>query len=130
MKIYLCGPINGMTDETCKNWRNHAKEVLRGNEFVDPMRHDFRGQEAGNERLIVQRDTQDIESSDVVLACYDRASFGTAMEILLAYQCQIPVSVAHLAPGPPSPWVTHHADFVGPTLESAIQWIKENPRWE
>jgi len=28
MKVYLCGPINGCTDEECKNWRETVKAQL------------------------------------------------------------------------------------------------------
>lgn len=43
MKVYLCGPINGCTDDQCKNWREAAKQVL--SDTVDPMRRDYRGRE-------------------------------------------------------------------------------------
>jgi hypothetical protein len=28
MKVYLCGPINGRSDDDCKAWREAAKAVL------------------------------------------------------------------------------------------------------
>ena len=44
--VYLCGGINGLTDGECNDWRTMAKEQIKGHEFLDPMRRDYRGREA------------------------------------------------------------------------------------
>lgn len=84
MKVYLCGPINGCTDEQCKDWREAAKAVLP--DTVDPMRRDYRGREDNCVAEIVEGDKDDILTCDVLLVNYDKPSVGTSMEILFAWQ--------------------------------------------
>ena len=45
MKVYLCGPIAGCTDEECMDWRENAKTILHNANIstLDPMRRDYRG---------------------------------------------------------------------------------------
>jgi len=40
VKVYLCGPINGRTDDDAKNWREYAKTRLP--DTLDPMARDYR----------------------------------------------------------------------------------------
>jgi hypothetical protein len=60
MKVYLCGPINGRSDDDCKGWREYAKERLP--DTLDPMARDYRGRELepGIADVIVAGDEEDI----------------------------------------------------------------------
>jgi hypothetical protein len=83
MKVYLCGPINGRSDDDCKGWREYAKERLptpwtRWPGLPGPRagarhRRRDRGERQGGHR-----------GSDVLLVYYDKPSVGTAMEIRMA----------------------------------------------
>lgn len=46
MKIYLCGPINGCTDDECNDWRSAIKHDWWVEQYchrtIDPMRRDYR----------------------------------------------------------------------------------------
>ena len=55
MKGYLCGGIFGLDDGAANSWRTKAKERMPDIEWLDPMRRDFRGKEAGNCRAIVEQ---------------------------------------------------------------------------
>ena len=45
--VYLCGGINGLSDEDCTDWREATKAELYNHfNFLDPMRRDYRGREA------------------------------------------------------------------------------------
>jgi hypothetical protein len=83
-KIYLCGPINGCTDEECKDWREAVK--AKWPDAIDPMRRDYRGKEDESVKQIVELDKIDIMNCDVVLVNYDKPSVGTSMEILYAFE--------------------------------------------
>lgn len=122
MKVYLCGPINGCSDDEAMSWRKRAAALLLfapGCEVVDPMRRDFRGQEEGRETEIVTSDKADIDASDAVLVNAERASWGTAMEVFYAHG-QGKRVVAFVGRQRPSPWLTFHCEYVFPDLEDAL----------
>lgn len=123
MKVYLCGPINGCTDEECKDWREMVKARLP--DTLDPMRRDYRGREAECVNEIVEGDKVDIEESDVLLVNYDRPSVGTSMEVLLAWQQQKPVIVVHAPDANISPWLRYHATTFCTSFDSAIKQIED-----
>lgn len=108
MRVYLAGPINGCSDSEAIDWREETKRALPHVTFVDPMARDYRGREDEAVNEIVENDKADILSCDVVLAFCPRPSYGTAMEILFAYENYVPV-IAVVPDGPVSPWVRYHA---------------------
>ncbi len=84
MKVYLCGPIHGRTDEEIHNWRDYVTKYAKC-ETLDPTVRDYRGLEEGNYEDIVDLDKRDIRKSDMMLVYYDRPSVGTSMEIFFAH---------------------------------------------
>lgn len=120
-KVYLCGPINGCSDEQAKGWRDTAAAALAGKyEVLDPMRRDYRGKEAGNEGNIVRDDLKDIRTADVILANVARPSWGTAMEIYAAGDFGRALIYGFNAPENPSPWLVAHCDDLFPDLDGAL----------
>jgi nucleoside 2-deoxyribosyltransferase len=122
MKTYLCGGINGMSDADCRDWREMAKSIIK-TDTLDPMRRDYRGQEDANVREIVRGDVRDIEASNYMLVNATRPSWGTAMEIVYAYQHGLGV-VAFTGSGPVSPWLRFHTHVVE-TMDDAIAVINK-----
>ena len=82
--IYLCGAINGCSDEECKTWREQTRLLLSNQNCIDPMRNDYRGIENQNVCRIIDQDKADIDNSEIVLVMIDKPSFGVAMEIMLS----------------------------------------------
>lgn len=120
MKVYLCGPINGCSDDEAMSWRKTATEKLSPFcEVVDPMARDYRGVEVGNEAQIVEGDKRDIEQCDAVLVNAIRPSWGTAMEVLYASQ-QAKRVIAFVGWNKVSPWLTYHCEYVFPDLQDAL----------
>lgn len=121
--VYLCGPINGRSDDDCTNWRERAKVIINaaGGETLDPMRRDYRGRELepGIATEIVEGDKRDVEESDVVLVYTDQPSDGTAMEILMAWQLGISVYVVNRRSKPMSPWIIYHSTAIFSSLDEA-----------
>jgi nucleoside 2-deoxyribosyltransferase len=120
--VYLAGAIFGCSDEEAMNWRGLASRLLRG-QVMDPMRRDYRGQEAGNEAAIVHGDIRDILACRAVLVNAERPSWGTAMELVYAHQMQKPI-VAFVGSAAVSPWLRFHASVVVPTLAEAVAWLE------
>lgn len=109
MKIYLCGPINGCTDDECQTWRDWFKATMVSVDFVDPMKRDYRGKETEDYREIVELDKRDIRSCDARVVMYTKPSVGTSMEVFFAWTLGIPVVVINESDKPLSPWLRYHA---------------------
>ena len=122
-KVYLCGAINGCTDNEAMGWRRNATLLLADNGFqaVDPMARDYRGKEDQNWQAIVEGDLEDIRSVGSLLVNAERASWGTAMEIHAAWTMGLQV-VAFVPSGKPvSPWLRYHTrDNIAPNLDAAV----------
>jgi hypothetical protein len=118
--IYLCGPINGRSDDDCKGWREYVKE--RVSPTLDPMARDYRGRELepGIAVVIVENDKADIIESDTLLVYYDKPSVGTSMEILFAHQRNKRIVLVDKSDKPLSPWLIYHCPEVYKTLDEAI----------
>jgi nucleoside 2-deoxyribosyltransferase len=123
MKGYMAGPINACTDIEVTEWRDTTKRERPEIEWVDPADRDFRGVENETFASIVEGDKADIDGCDFVLAYCWQPSYGTAMEILYAWERDIPV-IAVVPNGlPVSPWVRYHAYRVCPSLFGALKVI-------
>lgn len=118
--IYLCGPINGCTDEECKDWREYVKLLWTAGDCLDPMRRDYRGKETTAYREIVELDKIDVAQSDVIFVCYDKPSVGTSMEVLYAWQLGKPVVVVCKPEVNLSPWLRYHCHAIAHSLSEGV----------
>jgi hypothetical protein len=123
MLVYLCGPINGCTDEECRDWREYVKERLPNT--LDPMRRDYRGKEAESVRDIVELDKIDVARCDALIVNYEKPSVGTSMEMIWAWErgkfivlvCREDVSL--------SPWLRYHAHRIVHSFDDAVSVLSE-----
>ncbi len=122
--IYLCGPINGCTDEECKDWREFVKSKWDG-PTLDPMRRDYRGKEDESVNEIVTLDKVDIANSDVILVNYDKPSVGTSMEIYLAFAAGKLVVVVAKEGTRISPWMRYHSHKIVGSFDAALSFAKD-----
>lgn len=123
--IYLCGAINGCTDEECRDWREYVKTLWPG-ECLDPMRRDYRGREDESVAEIIAGDEEDIAASDAVLVSADRPSWGTAMEIRLAFkELGKPVAIVCPADMRISPWLRGHSHRIVHSYEDGVSALLE-----
>lgn len=119
MRVYLAGPIFGKGDDVAVGWRQQAASMLR-HTVIDPMDFDARGQEDSLTESIVEGDKRSIDGADLLLVnALHGASWGTAMEILYAWQAGKKV-VVFVAPGRVSPWLRYHSHHIARGLEEAI----------
>ena len=127
--VYLAGPINGCTDAEANDWRTAAKELLTRHdaEWLDPMRRDYRGREDEAVAEIVEGDKADIDACDVVIASCPRPSYGTAMEILYAWEVGKPVVVMHPEGSAVSPWLRYHSVAVVGSVSGAVDAVLREP---
>lgn len=143
-KVYLCGPINGCTDEEANGWRDLAKYYLQYYDKdaftvrtpkmipIDPMKRDYRGQEGDTYREIVDLDKLDIRNSDALLVYYEKPSVGTSMEIFYAWTLGKPIVVVTPSGTNISPWLKYHSTkiiysdngFLNHAIDKAVSWIE------
>lgn len=107
-KVYLSGPISGLSYADATKWRQAACILLSPDiDVLDPMRgiseaeyHDAPCSPSA-ERAIFMRDYTDCLQADAILVNLvqpvDRVSIGTMMEIAWAYNLNIPAVL--MAPG-------------------------------
>jgi hypothetical protein len=123
--LYLCGPINGCTDEEAMDWRGWVKTHYAG-PTLDPMRRDYRGKEDEAVNDIVGFDKIDVMNSDVLLVNAPSPSWGTAMEVFFAFERGKLVVVVVQPNARISPWLRYHSHRIFQDFPSALQFIKEH----
>lgn len=143
MKIYLAGPIRGLTYEDCTEWREYAAQRLnelghttmspmRGKEYLkskglllgDNGRGSFEEFPMSSMKGIFGRDIFDVKMSDVLLANFAGAthlSIGTCMEVQRGYDLDKYVLTV-LEPGSvhDHPFIHQASSLVVTTLDMAI----------
>jgi nucleoside 2-deoxyribosyltransferase len=128
VKVYLAGPIAGMSDEQAGQWRDDTASVLGpgGIETIDPFKlRDFRGTFGIADLVVVEPDKADIDSCEAVLANCHIISVGTSMEILYAWERGKFIVVVVPDPHRTSPWIRYHAHFVTDQIAEAWWEISE-----
>lgn len=128
-KIYLSGPIMDEHPELAKTWRERAKERLRDNfVLLDPMRRNFKDREVDSANEIVEFDLQDVRDADIILVNYSKTSIGTAMEVFYASHDlgKFVVAFSPFSFSDSSPWMVKHCTKILPSLEAAMEYIREN----
>ncbi len=125
MRVYLAGAINGCSDNEAKDWRSVAKDLMPY-EMVDPMSRDYRGREMddGIAKDIVESDKADILTCHAVLVHYDKPSVGTAMEVLFAWENDLPVVIFCKEGTILSPWMIYHADVIVNTWQEVQTYFR------
>ncbi len=89
-KVFLSGPIRGISREYSLGWRNEATELLKDKfDVTHALRNREEKETLPDSRLAIIRDKTDIDTSDILLVndCFPNSSMiGTSMEIIYAYE--------------------------------------------
>jgi nucleoside 2-deoxyribosyltransferase len=125
VRVYLAGPMAGMSDQACRVWREYAKKQDPSIDWLDPMVRDYRaGWQGVNPAWIVEPDKRDIDSCDAVLAVVEPVSVGTTMEIQHAWLQRIPVIAVAQFPKNVSPWIVYHSYCVVDQVLTGIEQLQ------
>lgn len=121
-KIFLSGPIKGVSRHDSLLWRNQATDLLKKNFDVI---HALRGREEketfSNPKTAVIRDLDDIINSDIILVndtLENCGMIGTSMEVFFAFQQNKPVIVFGKA-HENDYWLNYHSHLRTPDLAKA-----------
>jgi nucleoside 2-deoxyribosyltransferase len=104
MRVYLAGPITGLTFSIANAWRQRVVDSSYPSiEFLNPLRYDrddletFQHRSAAFDGLknIVRRNYHDVQRSDVILACFENCaptniSLGSVYELAWGYALRKP----------------------------------------
>jgi nucleoside 2-deoxyribosyltransferase len=133
-KVFISGPIQGMENE--QSYREAIGIVCArlGYQTVDPWLREkviYRGDEACWWTKVpaagfVERDLEDIEKCDVLIAYLPRLSAGTCMELFYAKRKGkkvITISGMDVL----SPWIVVHSDRILRSIEELEDALKQTP---
>lgn len=129
---YLAGPIQGITKEDAKGWRDTLTLALKDMniDVLDPTRnqHLKRFEDGSwNKEAIVELDLQDLDQSEFLIAYTPFPSVGTSMEIYhtkavlkkkVFIVCDDITTI--------SPWIEYHADKVFDSFTELIEYLTVN----
>jgi nucleoside 2-deoxyribosyltransferase len=122
-QVYLSGGIFEVEDPG--TWRDELSKALPAEHWqaVNPLDFDIR---AMKPTAIVRLDKSQILMCHALVARTHKPSWGTAMEILFAYQCQIPVIcwVPDTASSY-SPWLIAHAHVFVDHIDDVVTALQE-----
>ena len=126
-KVFLSGPIRGLSREDSLKWRNEATSIL-GSSF--DVVHALRGREEKetmqDSRLAVIRDKTDIDSSDIILvndSFPNSSMIGTSMEVIYAYE-RNKVVIIFGNGHEKDYWLNYHCHSRVENLEKACELLK------
>lgn len=113
--VYMAGPIQHVSGEESKGWREQMTEILRRNgvETLDPTRNQHLKRfpdGTWDKDAIVELDIEDLNIADLLIAYTPKPSAGTSMEVL--YMREVlnkPVFVVCEDLAQLSPWVEYFA---------------------
>jgi hypothetical protein len=124
-KVFLSGPIRGLSRELSLGWRNKATELLKDFEVIHALRDREIKETLPDPRLAIIRDKRDIDASDILLVNdeFPEASMiGTSMEIIYAHE-RNKVVVIFGEGHEKDYWLNYHCHARVKTLEEACDLI-------
>jgi nucleoside 2-deoxyribosyltransferase len=123
--IYLAGGIFELTKPKRQNWRNKATQKLNNKyAIIDPTKQLYTGKELEYRNEIIRNDKRNILKADILLVNATRPSWGTACEILFAYENhKIIIAYTNKPYERTSPWLAYHATIITKTLDEAIKLL-------
>lgn len=130
--VYLAGPIHGVEHD--QHYREKLGQILNEFEYevIDPWKREkvaysFTGEEWWRNVPLtyIQRDLEDIDRCNVLVAFLPILSAGTCMEMFYAKRKDKAVIVISDMESL-SPWIVHHTDCFFKTIEEFRSHLKEN----
>ena len=130
-KVFISGPIQDM--ETQQTYRTTIKQtcVRCGFETVDPWEREkilYKDPQPGwwnnvPAASFIQRDLEDIEKCDLLVAYMPKLSAGTCMELFHA-KTKGKRTICICLIDNPSPWITYHSDVIIKSIQELEPILK------
>ena len=131
--VYLAGPIHGV--EHNQHYRARLRRLFSEFEYdvIDPwerekIEYSFTGEEWWRNvpsTYFIQRDLEDIDRCNVLIAFLPTLSAGTCMELFYAKRKgKATIVISNMESL--SPWIIHHTDYFFETIEEFQSHLKKN----
>lgn len=133
-QIYLCGAISNLTKEQYSVWRRDVQNRFEGINSdwrcFNPARHFCLEDVAAGkitDKQAMDIDLYQLRRSDLVFANFDFKpdSIGSAMEIGIAYDSNIPIIGVNPSGYELHPWIKDMCTRIFDDIDSAIQFAVE-----
>ena len=135
VKIYLSGGMSGISFKEQSKWRSNIMDEIRYNReytksptFFNPvMYYNFNEKLHKSEKEIMEFDLYNLRNSDLVIVNFNNpASIGTAMELMLAKERNIPVIAFGINDQDVHPWLleccTRICDDIRETVNHVVEF--------
>lgn len=132
--IYLAGPMTGCTYEEQCTWRKNILVPLYDEidnfdihlKIINPLDYyNFENPSHDTELEVMKFDLRAVLKSDLIIAKVDKSSTGTNMELITAYNNNIPILGYNPGNKEIHPWVRCCLDKEFFDLESLLWYVKE-----
>lgn len=132
-KIYLAGGMGNLSWEEQTIWRELVEDLFNKNRdgykyrlyIINPTDfYNFKDRCHDSELEIMKYDLRHVKSSDLILVNYnDSKSIGTAQELAVAYDRDIPIIGICQNRDELHPWLVCVVDKMFGSVEKAVQYI-------
>ena len=131
-KIYLAGGMGNLSWEEQTIWRELAEDILNRKsdsfkfalEIINPTDfYNFKAKRHDSELEIMKYDLRHVKSSDLIIVNYnDPKSIGTAQELAIAYDRDIPIIGVNTGDDL-HPWLVSVVDKMFSDVKSAVNYV-------
>lgn len=134
VKIYLSGSMSSVSFEEQSKWRKQVQDAINFNYdcgkkpyFFNPVNYyNFEEVRHKSEREVMEFDLNALRHSDLVVVNFnDPKSIGTAMELMLAKERNIPIVGFGVNGQTIHPWLLECCTRVCDNLREAVTYIVE-----
>jgi hypothetical protein len=144
-KLYLFGPITGLTYEGCSSWREYVAGQLPEYDCIDPLRgciikddkaimtatytgnNNWKKQTLASSKAIMAQSRWDVKRADLLLGTLQgstRVSIGSCFELAWASDQQIPVICAMALEFYDHPMINESVTHPVETLKQGVEIAK------
>lgn len=131
VKIYLSGGMGNLSFEEQSGWRNRVMDAIKHGDydyekkpiFFNPVRfYNFVDKHHKTEKEIMEFDLYNLRNSDLVIVNFnDEKSIGTAMELMLAKERNIPIIAFGTNNKVIHPWLLECCNRICDNMREAIE---------
>ncbi len=130
IRVYLCGPIGGVSPKEALSWRHYARDYLLDNGIIvlDPTQGKDVTRKDYNAAQIVEADLKMVEECNILLydGSRDVVQYGSPMEIFYASRILNKTVYTWSMKYADSFWLEHFTTEFFETLDDALEKIVLN----
>lgn len=132
-RIYLSGGMSGLTLDEQTKWRKQIKDAIKFGDyyyeknpiFFNPTQYyNFEEKNYKSEREVMEFDLYNLKKSDLVIVNFNNIySIGTAMELALAHEYNIPVIGLNRERVKLHPWLSECCTRVCDDMKELVEHV-------